>query len=64
MPQLVGIEFRQPVGRGQRSACSMQDDRSSDDRSGFVDAGDDAAEFEDSDFDDGGDAGFGDTDHA
>jgi hypothetical protein len=39
-------------------------DCSSDDRSGFVDTADDAAEFEDSDFDDGGDAGFDDTDYA
>jgi hypothetical protein len=41
----------------------MQDDRSSDDRSGFIDTADDAAEFEDSGFDDGGDAGFDDTDY-
>ena len=32
--------------------------------SGFLDTADDAAEFEDSDFDDGWDAGFDDTDYA
>src|SRR5262249_23494770 len=38
--------------------------RSSDDRSGFVDTADDAAELEDSDFDNDGDIGFDDTDYA
>jgi hypothetical protein len=55
---LLGSSFGSRLVAANAPACSMQDDRSSDDRSGFVDTADDAAEFEDSDFDDGGDAGF------
>jgi len=59
---IAGLNLR--LAAANEPACSVRDDRSSGDCSGFVGTADAAAELEDSDFDDRGDAGFDHTDNA